>query len=52
MMKANSKEIVRSWRQDLLCDADMAEQVARFYGYDKIGTSLPAAESHGPGGKV
>lgn len=37
--------LVPSWRQDLLCDADMAEEVARFYGYDKIGTSLPSGES-------
>lgn len=41
-----AKEIlVPSWRQDLLCDADMAEEVARFYGYDKIPTTLPSGES-------
>ena len=29
-------ELVIPWfRQDLNCDADMAEEVARFYGYDK-----------------
>lgn len=42
----DSKEIlVPSWRQDLLCDADLAEEVARFYGYDKIGTTLPSGEA-------
>ena len=33
--------VVPSWRQDLECLADMAEEVARFYGYDNIPTSLP-----------
>lgn len=32
---------VPTWRQDLHCMADMAEEVARFYGYDKIPTTLP-----------
>lgn len=43
--EATNEILVPSWRQDLLCDADMAEEVARFYGYDKIGTSLPSGES-------
>lgn len=43
--EATNEILVPSWRQDLLCDADMAEEVARFYGYDKIGTSLPNGES-------
>lgn len=43
--KAANEILVPSWRQDLICDADMAEEVARFYGYDKIGTSLPSGES-------
>lgn len=43
--EAANEILVPSWRQDLLCDADMAEEVARFYGYDKIGTSLPSGES-------
>ncbi len=30
-----------SFRQDLLSFADIAEEVARFYGYDKIPTTLP-----------
>lgn len=37
--------IVPSWRQDLECLADMAEEVARFYGYDNIPTSLPSGEA-------
>ena len=41
-----TKEIVvPSWRQDVLCMADLAEEVARFYGYDKIPTSLPTGEA-------
>ena len=36
---------VPSWRQDLECDADIAEEVARFYGYDKIPTTLPSGEA-------
>ena len=43
--EATNEILVPSWRQDLLCDADMAEEVARFYGYDRIGTSLPSGES-------
>ena len=37
--------IVPSWRQDLECDADLAEEVARFFGYDKIPTTLPSGEA-------
>ena len=37
--------VVPSWRQDLECLADMAEEVARFYGYDNIPTSLPRGEA-------
>ena len=36
---------IPTFRQDLKCMADLAEEVARFYGYDKIGTSLPSGES-------
>ncbi|RDU22991.1 phenylalanine--tRNA ligase subunit beta [Anaerosacchariphilus polymeriproducens] len=42
----NTKEIyVPSWRQDLENSADLAEEVARFYGYDNIPTTLPTGES-------
>ncbi|MCR5033488.1 MAG: phenylalanine--tRNA ligase subunit beta [Lachnospiraceae bacterium] len=34
---------IPSFRQDLLGFADIAEEVARFYGYDKIPTTLPAS---------
>ncbi|MBQ7200527.1 MAG: phenylalanine--tRNA ligase subunit beta, partial [Eubacterium sp.] len=36
---------VPTWRQDILCLADLAEEVARFYGYDKIPTTLPKGET-------
>lgn len=36
---------VPSWRQDLLRMADLAEEVARFYGYDKIPATLPSGEA-------
>lgn len=41
----SNEVLIPSWRQDLLCDADLAEEVARFYGYDKIPTSLPKGET-------
>lgn len=37
--------LVPSWRQDLECDADIAEEVARFFGYDNIPTTLPTGEA-------
>ena len=43
--EATNEILVPSWRQDLLCDADMAEEVARFYGYDNIGVTLPSGEA-------
>ena len=36
---------VPTWRQDIGCLADLAEEVARFYGYDKIPTTLPSGEA-------
>lgn len=36
---------VPTWRQDVLRLADLAEEVARFYGYDKIPTTLPSGEA-------
>ncbi len=36
---------IPTFRQDLNCMADLAEEVARFYGYDKIPTSLPKGEA-------
>ena len=43
--EADKTIFVPSWRQDLLTYADLAEEVARFYGYDKIPTSLPKGTS-------
>lgn len=37
--------IAPTFRQDLLRPADVAEEVARFYGYDKIPTTLPSGEA-------
>ena len=34
--------IVPTWRQDIKCLADVAEEVARFYGYANIPTTLPS----------
>ena len=43
---ADAKEvIVPTFRQDLECEADLAEEVARFYGYDNIPTTLPTGEA-------
>ncbi len=36
---------IPSFRQDLRCCADIAEEVARFFGYDNIPTTLPKGES-------
>ena len=36
---------IPSFRQDLSCSADLAEEVARFFGYDNIPTTLPRGES-------
>ena len=37
--------VIPSFRQDLVGRADMAEEVARFFGYDKIPTTLPKGET-------
>ena len=36
---------IPTFRQDLNCTADIAEEVARFYGYDNIPVSLPKGEA-------
>ncbi|MGN0436565.1 MAG: phenylalanine--tRNA ligase subunit beta [Wujia sp.] len=36
---------IPTFRQDLNCMADLAEEVARFYGYDNIPVSLPHGEA-------
>ncbi len=41
-----AKEVIApTFRQDLSCPADLAEEVARFYGYDNIPTTLPKGEA-------
>lgn len=42
---ASNEVIVPTWRQDVLRTCDLAEEVARFYGYDKIPTTLPKGEA-------
>ena len=37
--------IIPTFRQDLLGTADLAEEVARFYGYSNISSTLPSGES-------
>ena len=36
--EATDEIVAPTFRQDLHCTADVAEEVARFYGYDKIPT--------------
>ncbi|MGN1204647.1 MAG: phenylalanine--tRNA ligase subunit beta, partial [Lachnospiraceae bacterium] len=43
--KSGKELIIPSFRQDLVGRADIAEEVARFYGYDKVPTSLPKGET-------
>ena len=42
----STNEIVApTFRQDIHCMADVAEEVVRFYGYDKVPTTLPTGEA-------
>ena len=43
--KDGKELVIPSFRQDLVGRADMAEEVARFFGYDKIPTTLPKGET-------
>ncbi len=43
--KETDEIVAPTWRQDIHCMADVAEEVARFYGYDRIGTTLPTGEA-------
>ncbi|MCI8668120.1 MAG: phenylalanine--tRNA ligase subunit beta [Lachnospiraceae bacterium] len=43
--ESSNEVVVPTFRQDLECMADLAEEVARFYGYDNIPTSLPQGEA-------
>lgn len=42
---AENKLIIPTFRQDILRQCDIAEEVARFYGYDKIPSTLPNGEA-------
>ena len=43
--EVTNEVIAPTFRQDLHCLADLAEEVARFYGYDNIPTTLPDGEA-------
>ncbi|MDR1548711.1 MAG: phenylalanine--tRNA ligase subunit beta [Hungatella sp.] len=43
--EAAGEILIPTFRQDLGCMADLAEEVARFFGYDKIPVSLPTGEA-------
>ena len=43
--EAANELIIPTFRQDLLRTADIAEEVARFFGYDNIPTTLPSGAS-------
>jgi phenylalanyl-tRNA synthetase beta chain len=43
--EASNMIMIPSFRSDLECMADLAEEVARFYGYDNIPTTLPTGEA-------
>ena len=45
--EANRILTIPTWRQDVLRLADVAEEVARFYGYDNIPTTLPTGAANG-----
>lgn len=44
---ADNMITIPSFRQDLIRTCDMAEEVARFFGYDKIPMTLPMGASEG-----
>lgn len=43
--EATNELIIPSFRQDLEGIADLAEEVCRFYGYDKVPVTLPSGEA-------
>lgn len=43
--EGTNEVVAPTFRQDLHCLADLAEEVARFYGYDNIPTTLPNGEA-------
>ena len=45
MIKKTNEIVAPTFRQDIHRTADVAEEVARFYGYDNIPTTLPSGEA-------
>ena len=43
--EATNEIVAPTFRQDIHCMAEVAEEVARFFGYDKIPTTLPTGEA-------
>lgn len=43
--EATGEIVAPTFRQDIHCTADLAEEVARFFGYDNIPTTLPSGEA-------
>ena len=43
--EATGEIVAPTFRQDIHCMADLAEEVARFFGYDKSPTTLPTGEA-------
>lgn len=43
--EATGEIVAPTFRQDIFRTADIAEEVARFYGYDNIPTTLPSGEA-------
>ena len=43
--ESTNEVLAPSWRQDLACDADLAEEGARFFGYANIPMTLPSGEA-------
>ncbi len=43
--EAANEIVAPTFRHDIFCTADLAEEVARFYGYDRIPTTLPDGEA-------
>ncbi|HYY99624.1 MAG TPA: hypothetical protein VE642_13575, partial [Pyrinomonadaceae bacterium] len=44
--------VVPTWRTDVRIEEDLVEEVARVYGYDKIGEALPPSPVTGEGGSA
>ncbi len=45
LVEKTNEIVAPTFRQDIHCMADLAEEVARFFGYDNIPTTLPKGEA-------